>query len=244
METMITSLAAQGGAKPYCLRLSLRQSAIGTYCVGLDILWWRFSMHIKFLLGSPRGGGFKPPKPPPPPLDPPLPHYFWVGWLLIEMRTLFTCSLTLWTFFFFFLHVRKVCDVRWVPLLCVWKINWVKLSWKKVSEFPPPPPPLPRSSAFSGLARLSRVAAFFFFFLFSFFPCHRGLWCTMGTPNLCLENWAKNVESEKKCRDSPGWRRTEKNSVAPPPPPPPPMIRFGFAPLVSGRLNALLVSEH
>ena len=60
METMITSLAAQGGGggvKPYCLRLSLRQSAIGSYCVGLDILWWRFSMHIKFLLGSPRGGG-------------------------------------------------------------------------------------------------------------------------------------------------------------------------------------------
>ena len=27
-----------GGCKPYCLRLSLRQSAIGTYCVGLDIL--------------------------------------------------------------------------------------------------------------------------------------------------------------------------------------------------------------
>ena len=27
-----------GGVKPYCLRLSLRQSAIGTYCVGLDIL--------------------------------------------------------------------------------------------------------------------------------------------------------------------------------------------------------------
>ena len=54
------SLAAQGGGgvKPYCLRLSLRQSAIGTYCVGLDILWWRFSMHINFFFfGSPRGGG-------------------------------------------------------------------------------------------------------------------------------------------------------------------------------------------
>ena len=71
METMITSLAAQGGGgvKPYCLRLSLRQSAIGTYCVGLDILWWRFSMHIKFLLGSPRGGGLNLLNPP---LDPPL----------------------------------------------------------------------------------------------------------------------------------------------------------------------------
>ena len=61
-----------GGVKPYCLRLSLRQSAIGTYCVGLDILWWRFSMHIKFLLGSPRGGGGLNPLTPPPPVDPPL----------------------------------------------------------------------------------------------------------------------------------------------------------------------------
>ena len=56
-----------GGVKPYCLRLSLRQSAIGTYCVGLDILWWRFSMHINFFfLAAQGGGGFKPPKPPPP----------------------------------------------------------------------------------------------------------------------------------------------------------------------------------
>ena len=54
-----------GGFKPYCLRLSLRQSAIGTYCVGLDILWWRFSMHIKFLIFTwqPKGGGLNPPPP-------------------------------------------------------------------------------------------------------------------------------------------------------------------------------------
>ena len=76
---MITShvhLAAQGGGggggfKPYCLRLSLRQSAIGTrniLCGSGHYYDGVFSMHIKFLLGSPRGGGgFKPPKPPPPP---------------------------------------------------------------------------------------------------------------------------------------------------------------------------------
>ena len=68
---MITShvhLAAQGGGgvKPYCLRLSLRQSAIGTYCVGLDIIMMAFFYaHYFFFFGSPRGG-FKPPKPPPP----------------------------------------------------------------------------------------------------------------------------------------------------------------------------------
>ena len=41
------SLAAQGGGgvKPYCLRLSLRQSAIGTYCVGLDIMMAFFYAH-------------------------------------------------------------------------------------------------------------------------------------------------------------------------------------------------------
>ena len=42
-------LAAQGGGgggvKPYCLRLSLRQSAIGTYCVGLDIMMAFFYAH-------------------------------------------------------------------------------------------------------------------------------------------------------------------------------------------------------
>ena len=34
-----------GGVKPYCLRLSLRQSAIGTYCVGLDIMMAFFYAH-------------------------------------------------------------------------------------------------------------------------------------------------------------------------------------------------------
>ena len=39
----------------------------------------------------------------------------------------------LWTFFFFFLCllVRKVCDGRWVPLFCVWKIEQKMWSWKK-----------------------------------------------------------------------------------------------------------------
>ena len=41
-RSVFSSPGGGGGVKPYCLRLSLRQSAIGTYCVGLDILWWRF----------------------------------------------------------------------------------------------------------------------------------------------------------------------------------------------------------
>ena len=62
-------LRGGGGVKPYCLRLSLRQSAIGTYCVGLDILWWHFSMHIRFLIFTwqPKGGGGLNPLNPPPP---------------------------------------------------------------------------------------------------------------------------------------------------------------------------------
>ena len=57
-DVFLASTKGGGGFKPYCLRLSLRQSAIGTYCVGLDILWWRFSMHIKFLIFTwqPKGG--------------------------------------------------------------------------------------------------------------------------------------------------------------------------------------------
>ena len=81
-------------------------------------------------------------------------------------------------FFFFFLLVREVGDVQWVPLLCVWKIDQkiLRSEKKKVSESPHP-----RSSAFSGLARISRLAA---------------------------DRWKKKV-----C---------------------PPMIRFGFAPMVTG----------
>ena len=37
-DNVFSSPRGGGGVKPYCLRLSLRQSAIGTYCVGLDIL--------------------------------------------------------------------------------------------------------------------------------------------------------------------------------------------------------------
>ena len=60
-------------------------------------------------------------------MPPPPPHDLGVWWSLTEMRTFFTCSPALWTFFF-------------------------------------------SSSPLS---------------------CQRGLWCTMGTPTLCLENWAK-----------------------------------------------------
>ena len=74
METMITSLAAQGGGggglNPIVWRLSLRQSAyrehtvwVWTYYDGV------FLCTLNFYLAA-QGGGFKPPKPPP--LDPPL----------------------------------------------------------------------------------------------------------------------------------------------------------------------------
>ena len=44
---------------------------------------------------------------------------------------MFSDVVDLFFFFFFFLLVRKVCDVRWVPLLCVWKIEQKMLSRKK-----------------------------------------------------------------------------------------------------------------
>ena len=55
-------------------------------------------------------------------------------------------SSPLWTFFCFFLLVREVGDVRWVPLplLCVWKIDQTFLRSEKESV-------RVRSSAFSGL---------------------------------------------------------------------------------------------
>ena len=71
------------------------------------------------------------------------------------------------------------------------------------------------------------------FFVFCFFACQKFRFVMYDG---CLENWGKNIESEKKCRsppppprssalnfrdlrDSRGWRRTEKPSVSPPPPP-------------------------
>ena len=70
---------------------------------------------------------------------PPPPHDFGVVWLFIEMRTFFlSCELSagavwpfvLFLFCFCLLLVREVGDVRWVPLLCVWKIY---------QKCPPPP---------------------------------------------------------------------------------------------------------
>ena len=52
-------------------------------------------------------------------------------------------------------------------------------------------------------------------FFFFFFACQKGLSCRIGTPTLCLKNWATNFESEKK-----------KSVVVPPPPPPPPLIQL------------------
>ena len=77
-----------------------------------------------------------------------------------------------------------------------------------------------------GQGDMSDVVDLFFFF----FACQKGLWCTLGTPTLCLENWAKHVESEKKKCPSPisffGTCATleagggpKKPSVSPPPPP-------------------------
>ena len=101
---------------------------------------------------------------------------------------------------------------------------------KKVSESSPPPPPPPPPPTHQLFLTCATFGGGGLFFLFLFFACHRGLWCTIGTPTLCLENWAKNVESEKnKCR-------------SPPPPPPPPIELHGCAGLPCVRtctLNAL-----
>ena len=101
------------------------------------------------------------------------------------------------------------------------------------NQMSPPPPPL-----FLGWMIINWNEDPFYMFsdvmnLF-FFACQKGLWCRMGTPILCLDNWAKNVESKKKkcwilppphahqlfwelC-DSWGWRedRGKNNSVSPP----------------------------
>ena len=89
------------------------------------------------------GHSIKCPPPPPPPR-------FW-GWMIINWKhTSYILSGVVDLFFWWL--VREVCDVRWVPLLCVWKIEQNMLrSGKRVSDSPPPPPPTPpppRSSAF------------------------------------------------------------------------------------------------
>ena len=50
----------------------MRQSAIGTYCVGRTYYDGVFLCTLIFYLTAQGGGGVKPPKPPPPPVDPPL----------------------------------------------------------------------------------------------------------------------------------------------------------------------------
>ena len=67
---------------------------------------------------------------------PPPPHDFGVGWLWIEMRTLFYMLSSVLCFVF--LLLIEVSDERWVPY-SVWKIEKKFESEKKVSESPPPP---------------------------------------------------------------------------------------------------------
>ena len=75
-------------------------------------------------------GVHHPPPPPPPPA-----HQLFLDVCDFRGRRhyLFVCL--------YFLLVIEVCDVRWEPLLCVWKIEGKMLSREKqVSESPPPPP--------------------------------------------------------------------------------------------------------
>ena len=58
-DVFLASTKGGGGFKPYCLRLSLRQSAIGTYWVGLDIMMAFFYAHyiLIFYLAAQGGEG-------------------------------------------------------------------------------------------------------------------------------------------------------------------------------------------
>ena len=73
------------------------------------------------------------------------PPRFW-GWMIINWNEdpFFMWALRRCGLFFFFLLVIEVCDVRWVPLLCVWKIEPNILRLEKCWSPPPPPPPMIR----------------------------------------------------------------------------------------------------
>ena len=176
-------------------------------------------------------------------LSPPPPPPLFLGWMIINWNEdpfyMFSDVVDFFFSFFFACQKGLWCTMG-TPTLCL--ENWAKmLSRKKSVGVSPPPPPPPLIGFFWTCATFRGWRPFLFFYSPPP-PCHRGLWCTMGTPNLCLETWAKNVESEKKVSRPSRLAADRKKTVCPPPPPP--MIRFGFAPLVSGRLNALLVSEH
>ena len=92
-------------------------------------------------MGINRGGGGHNVKCPPPPMILGLYDYSYKWGPFLAPRCM-------WTFFFFFACQRGWWCIRWVPLLCVWKIDpknfWgrkKKVSVRVVSPPPPPPPP-------------------------------------------------------------------------------------------------------
>ena len=90
-------------------------------------------------MGANPGGGGQGDIPPPPT------HTLFSGWMVIYLN-----YAPFYIFFnvvalFLLLLVTKVCDVGWVPLLCVWKIEQQILSRKTSVGVPPPPLPLSAS---------------------------------------------------------------------------------------------------
>ena len=70
----------------------------------------------------------------------PPPPRFWVGWILVDIMYVFACFLKL--FFFFFLLVRNVRDVGWVPLHILTCATFdADGAPEKRCRSPPPPPP-------------------------------------------------------------------------------------------------------